>query len=115
MDDEAKVKGALIKYQMSLDASALPLQTSGEAVATVVWHDPVLDILPPKAGKIIDASIAFLETAPLGTKLFTSAQISVEAVERIVEKHCNAYLEDQQQTLEDTVRAAVLEFLEWEK
>ena len=41
-----------------------------EPVAEVVWYDPVLAIEPEKAGKIIDGSMAFIQSAPLGTKLY---------------------------------------------
>lgn len=43
-------------------------------VAEVVWFDPALRYGPEKAGKIIDGSIAFMESAPLGTKLHTTPQ-----------------------------------------
>ena len=45
-----------------------------EPVAEVVWFDPALRYEPEKAGKIIDGSIAFMESAPLGTKLHTTPQ-----------------------------------------
>jgi hypothetical protein len=38
--------------------------------------------------------------------------ISGEAVERLVAKHCDAYLSNERQTIDDTVRAAVLEALQ---
>jgi hypothetical protein len=41
-----------------------------EHVTTVVWHDPRLDLTAPKPGKIIDASLAFMDSASLGTKLY---------------------------------------------
>ena len=43
-----------------------------EAVAEVVWYDPQLSHFPEKPGKIIDGSIAFMESAEIGTKLFAS-------------------------------------------
>lgn len=42
----------------------------------------------------------------------TSKQISGEAVEQLVARHCAAYLSDEWQTIEDTVRSAVIEALE---
>ena len=39
-------------------------------VAEVVWYDPVLSATTDKAGKIIDASMSFIDTADLGTKLY---------------------------------------------
>lgn len=49
-----------------------PAAQQGEAVAEVIWHDPTTDIFPPKPGKVIDASIAFMESADIGTKLYTA-------------------------------------------
>ena len=43
-----------------------------EAVAEVVWYDPQLSHFPEKPGKIIDGSIAFMESAEIGTKLFAA-------------------------------------------
>ena len=43
-----------------------------EAVAEVVWYDPQLSQFPEKPGKIIDGSIAFMESAEIGTKLFAA-------------------------------------------
>lgn len=43
-----------------------------EAVAEVVWYDPQLSHFPEKPGKIIDGSIAFMESAKIGTKLFSA-------------------------------------------
>lgn len=48
-----------------------PPEPVGEPVAEVVWYDPQLDHFPRKDGhKIIDASMAFMDAAPLGTKLY---------------------------------------------
>lgn len=42
-------------------------------VAEVLWYDPVLYPEQPKtAHKIIDASIAWIESAPIGTKLYAA-------------------------------------------
>lgn len=46
--------------------------TTQEPVAEVVWWDPRTDPLKPKAGKIIDASLAFMDGAELGTKLYAA-------------------------------------------
>ena len=48
-----------------------------EAVAEVVWYDPQLSHFPEKPGKIIDGSIAFMESAEIGTKLFAAPVPSV--------------------------------------
>ena len=48
-----------------------------EAVAEVVWYDPQLSQFPEKPGKIIDGSIAFMESAEIGTKLFAAPVPSV--------------------------------------
>lgn len=48
-----------------------------EAVAEVVWYDPQLSHSPEKPGKIIDGSIAFMESAKIGTKLFAAPVSSV--------------------------------------
>ena len=45
-----------------------------ESVATVIWHDPALDGETQKPGKIIDASLAFMDSAPIGTKLYAAPQ-----------------------------------------
>jgi len=53
--------------------AALSQKAEGEAVAEVVWYDPALYTAPPRvAHKIIDASLAFMDTAPLGTKLYAA-------------------------------------------
>lgn len=43
--------------------------------AEVLWFDPALRFGPEPAGKIIDASIAFMAGARLGTKLFSREQV----------------------------------------
>lgn len=42
-----------------------------EPVAEVVWFDPRL-CESARPGKIIDASLAFIDTAPIGTKLYAA-------------------------------------------
>jgi hypothetical protein len=48
-------------------------------VATVIWHDPQLDLTLPKPGKIIDASLSFMDSAPIGTKLYTQPTTTTTA------------------------------------
>ena len=55
----------------ALSAPAAPV-AQGEPVAEVIWHDPDTDIFPQRPGKIIDASIAFMDSAPIGTKLYAA-------------------------------------------
>jgi hypothetical protein len=50
----------------------LPPLPIGEA--EVVWHEPD-PVMPERPGKIIDASIAFFDAAPLGTHLYTAEQM----------------------------------------
>ena len=47
-----------------------------ESVAEVLWYDPVLRMTPEPAGKIIDSSLAFIESAAIGTQLYTSDQLT---------------------------------------
>ncbi|KEA07173.1 hypothetical protein [Rhizobium rhizogenes] len=44
----------------------------GDPEGVVVWYDPERDLDAMRPRKVIDASIGFLETAELGTKLYTS-------------------------------------------
>lgn len=47
--------------------------SAGEAVqpvAEVVWYDPRLILFPMEPRKIIDASMAFMDVSPIGTKLY---------------------------------------------
>ena len=57
-----------------------------EAVAEVVWYDPQLSHFPEKPGKIIDGSIAFMESAEIGTKLFAAPVSSVSEDRKDAEK-----------------------------
>ena len=50
----------------------LPPLPIGEA--EVVWHEPD-PVMPERPGKIIDASMAFFDAAPLGTHLFSADQM----------------------------------------
>lgn len=52
---------------------ALPALPIGDA--EVLWHDPETDIFPKKAGKIIDASLAFFDKAQIGDKLYSTRQV----------------------------------------
>ena len=49
------------------------LDAQAEPVAEVLWYDPALYDGKEKARKIIDASIEFMESAPLGAKLYLHA------------------------------------------
>ncbi|MBP6564012.1 MAG: hypothetical protein KA200_00205 [Burkholderiales bacterium] len=60
-------------------ATELPPLPIGEA--EVLWFDPQLRFEPEQAGKIIDASIAFMDAAPLGTKLYTVEQMRQYALD----------------------------------
>lgn len=53
--------------------------------AQVLWFDPALRIGPEPAGKIIDASMAFMAGARLGTKLFSREQVR-EVVRKAIAK-----------------------------
>ena len=59
-------------YRAILAAAPTPPENKAllGAVAEVVWYDPQLSHFPEKPGKIIDGSIAFMESAKIGTKLF---------------------------------------------
>jgi hypothetical protein len=47
-----------------------------EPVAEVLWYDPALRHTPEPAGKIIDGSMSFIESAAIGTQLYTADQLS---------------------------------------
>ena len=66
-------------YRAILAAAPTPPENKAllEAVAEVVWYDPQLSHFPEKPGKIIDGSIAFMESAEIGTKLFAAPVPSV--------------------------------------
>ena len=66
-------------YRAMLAAAPTPPENKAllEAVAEVVWYDPQLSHFPEKPGKIIDGSIAFMESAEIGTKLFAAPVSSV--------------------------------------
>lgn len=63
-----------ILYRAILAAAPTPPENKAllEAVAEVVWYDPQLSHFHEKPGKIIDGSIAFMESAKIGTKLFSA-------------------------------------------
>lgn len=68
-------------------------EQSGEPVADVVWFDPALELFTErKPHKIIDGSLAFMDTAELGTKLYAEAQL-IAAQLRTAEA-CAKLLED---------------------
>ena len=58
-----------------------------EAVAEVVWYDPQISQFPEKPGKIIDGSIAFMESAEIGTKLFAAPVPSVSEDRKDAERY----------------------------
>ena len=47
-----------------------------EPVAEVLWYDPALRHTPEPAGKIIDGSMSFIESAAIGTQLYTAEQLA---------------------------------------
>lgn len=55
---------------------ALPALPIGEA--EVLWHEPD-PVMPERPGKIIDASHAFMDAAPLGTRLYSAEQMHAYA------------------------------------
>jgi len=55
---------------------ALPALPIGEA--EVLWHEPD-PVMPERPGKIIDASHAFMDAAPLGTRLYSAEQMRAYA------------------------------------
>lgn len=54
----------------AIEQAILNKLSEQKPVAEVVWYDPVLSATTDKAGKIIDASMSFIDTADLGTKLY---------------------------------------------
>lgn len=50
--------------------------TKFEPVAEVLWYDPALRHTPEPAGKIIDGSMSFIESADIGTQLYTADQLT---------------------------------------
>ena len=54
-------------FQSAYDAAP---EVKQEPVAEVVWFDPATLPFPEKPGKIIDGSMAFMDGATVGTKLF---------------------------------------------
>lgn len=76
-------------YWAMLDAAPTPPENKAllEAVAEVVWYDPQLSHFPEKPGKIIDGSIAFMESAEIGTKLFAAPVSSVSENRKDAERY----------------------------
>ena len=54
----------------AIEQAILNKLSGQKPVAEVVWYDPILSATTDKAGKIIDASMSFIDTADLGTKLY---------------------------------------------
>lgn len=73
-----------------------PEPGEAEAVATVIWYDPELYPIPyHEAGKIIDASLAFMDTTPIGTKLYAQSpgfREGVEAAAKVAEEDEREYV-----------------------
>jgi len=62
---------------MTAHDDALPALPIGEA--EVLWHEPD-PVMPECPGKIIDASHAFMDAAPLGTRLYSAEQMRAYAL-----------------------------------
>lgn len=58
---------AITNLTAAIDAAE---KCESEAVGEVVWYDPRLSDFPNKPGKIVDCSMAFLDKACIGTKLY---------------------------------------------
>lgn len=59
-------------------------QGGGEgAVAEVLWYDPRTDPNAMKPRKIIDGSLAFMDTAPIGTKLYAGGERGGEQAAKV--------------------------------
>jgi hypothetical protein len=43
--------------------------------AEVLWHDHATNPFGPRPGKIIDASLAFMDSAPIGTRLYSRKEL----------------------------------------
>ena len=80
--------GTADKFRAMLAAAPTPPENKAllEAVAEVVWYDPQLSHFPEKPGKIIDGSIAFMESAEIGTKLFAAPVSSVSEDQKDAER-----------------------------
>ena len=91
-----------LAYARAIEAAVLSklAEQAGEPVADVVWFDPALELFTErKPYKIIDGSLAFMDTAELGTKLFTEAQL-LSAQQRTAEacaKVCNSRASETQE------------------
>lgn len=64
---------AVSPAKMLTDEQLDALMPTGEA--QVLWFDPRTRFGPEPQGKIIDASMAFMSSAPLGTKLFSREEV----------------------------------------
>lgn len=94
----------VVKFAEALVAE---IQRQSEPVAEVVWFDPALAMSTESAGKIIDGSMQFMDSVPIGTKLFTfppdKAQIEQAATKPLEEE--NAVLQNKIKVLQDTLEA----------
>lgn len=94
---------------------AAPQQAMPEPVAEVVWFDPQLDQSPRKSGhKIVDASLAFMDAAPLGTKLYAHPSPGVtddvvrDAIAAVREQYRGTDLGKAAECICDAIDAAIL-------
>ena len=70
---------------------ALPALPIGEA--EVLWHEPD-PVMPERPGKIIDASHAFMDAAPLGTRLYSAEQMRAYARQAVALWKLSAMAQD---------------------
>lgn len=77
-------------YRMNAQA-----EQPAEPVAEVVWHDPRLDAFPDREPhKIIDASLAFFDESPIGTKLYLRPDQRIAALEALLRDIRDKWRED---------------------
>lgn len=63
-------------------------------VAEVLWYEPELHDKKGKGHKIIDATMSFMEAAPVGTQLYTADQLKqakVEVLREAADKLCGVH------------------------
>lgn len=80
---EAAQKDYDSKILSCLSVTAKPEPVECEPVAEVLWYEPILHEPQTKQGhKIIDASMAWMDRAPLGTKLYERPPHGIDAETR---------------------------------
>ena len=89
---------AIAIYQAMYDAAP---EVKNEPVAEVVWFDPATLLFPEKPGKIIDGSMAFMDGATVGTKLYASPPDALAEIAKRDERI--AELEQDLQTTADAL------------